>query len=577
MKKNKDIGKHKWPDWLPAVCMSLLLLVCVWTVLGNYWETNDDRFIAEILSGSLGGQPEGHVIYVNYILSWPLSLLYRLTDKIPWYGATILLFHVLIYTALFQSAYSRGEKLAEKVIIAGFMGSCVLLNLYITATLQYTSTAVLMSVTGYMCLLLDRRKRRGWALFCFFEGMAFLLRDQAMLMIQPIGMLVCISEFWREEREAGGRKKKEWVRKWIRKTCCIVLITGGVVLIGLVGTLAGYHGEKWADFKRYNRARTVMFDYYGTPEYEDVEAILRKYDVSFKEYEALRRYMILGGQISTECMEELAGYVKRTQEKKPSIPEVAVKMLEMRSNKNYLEVGMVSAVVCCVGLLYFLLQGHITALVSFMGLVIGSMSVEGYLIYRGRLPLRVMLPLYACEIFLVIAIMLRDYTDGERNMRHCVSICLAAVLFATTFTLSGWQQYYAAKRNSRMQSIYIEGLVEVQKYCRSHPQKRYILDMNSFMYYRGCVLETRLAGQQNSVYSGGWFSKSPVVDHCLRQYLEGREDNICLIVFEDGLGEANYAVTYLAEVMEGNPVIMDRFEVSNGAVYLVWGFTGDQE
>lgn len=78
----------------------------------------------------------------------------------------------------------------------------------------------------------------------------------------------------------------------------------------------------------------------------------------------------------------------------------------------------------------------------------------------------------------------------------------------------------------------IEGLVEVQKYCRSHPQKRYILDMNSFMYYRGCVLETRLAGRQNSVYSGGWFSKSPVVD---------------------------------------------RFEVSNGAVYLVWGFTGDQE
>ena len=86
--------------------MAILLLGVVWTVPGNYWDTNDDRVIAEILSGTLGGQPEAHVVYVNYLLSWPLSLLYRLTDKVPWYGLTIFLFHILVYTVLFRNAYN---------------------------------------------------------------------------------------------------------------------------------------------------------------------------------------------------------------------------------------------------------------------------------------------------------------------------------------------------------------------------------------------------------------------------------------------------------------------------------------
>lgn len=285
--------------------------------------------------------------------------------------------------------------------------------------------------------------------------------------------------------------------------------------------------------------------------------------------------VLLGGQMGTECMVELAEYAESIQEEKLSVSEVAEKILGMRSNKEYLGVSMAAAVVCCVCLFYFLLQGHITALVSFMGLVTGSMAVEGYLIYRGRLPLRVMLPLFSCEIFFVIAIMLRGYTTGKRHTRHCVHICLVAVVFAAIFILSGRQQYYAVIRDQGWQKIFIEGLVEVQKYCRSHPEKRYILDMESFIYYRGCVSETRLAGQQNSVYSGGWLFKSPVMEDCLRQYLEGEEDNICLIAFEDGPWEEKYVVAYLAEMMGEDPVIMDRLEVSNGTVYLVWGFTGD--
>ena len=72
MDKGNRHRSGKWPEWFPAVCMSLFLLGIVWTVVGNYFETNDDRFIAEILSGAIGWQPEAHVIFVNYLLSWPI-------------------------------------------------------------------------------------------------------------------------------------------------------------------------------------------------------------------------------------------------------------------------------------------------------------------------------------------------------------------------------------------------------------------------------------------------------------------------------------------------------------------------
>lgn len=563
----KDTERKKLPEWLPAAGMSLFLLGFVWTVLGNYFETNDDRFIAEILSGAIGGQPEAHVVYVNYLLSWPISVLYRLNVRIPWYGLLLLLFQIFTYTALFQSAYSRGKSVVEKAVIAGFMGSCVLLNLYITVAVQYTSTAAIMAVTGYMCLLLDQKQRRRWLLFCFFEGMAFLLRDQAMLMIQPVGLLVCSSEFWGESEKG----KKEWAEK----TGCMVLIIAVIVLTGSAGTLAGYHGEGWANFKRFNQARTEMFDYYGSSEYEEVKDILDKYGVSCMEYEAFRRNMSLRLHISTECVEELVDYEKRVYTEKPSAFGVMRKILGMRNDEDYLKVGWVNCIAGGAALLWLFLRKRISALVTMMGLAAGSLFVEGYLVYRERLPHRVMLPLFCCEIFFVIAILLRDYTNGKRSMRHRVFICLAAALFVFAFAFSGRQQYYSVKEDLEWQKDSTEELVAVQEYCRAHPEKRYILDIRSFYNCRGRVLETRLAGPQNSIYSGGWIFNSPVMNDFLHDYLDGEEENICLIAYDNELGEENYIVAFLAEALGKKSVIMDKFEVSNGAVYLVWGFMDD--
>ena len=49
--------------------------------MGVYFETNDDRIIAEILSGVHSLTQDPHTIHENYLLMLPLSLLYKLLPE----------------------------------------------------------------------------------------------------------------------------------------------------------------------------------------------------------------------------------------------------------------------------------------------------------------------------------------------------------------------------------------------------------------------------------------------------------------------------------------------------------------
>lgn len=87
-----------------------------------------------------------------------------------------------------------------------------------------------------------------------------------------------------------------------------LLLTLGIVIgcfaLGELGTAVGYHNAEWKEYLRYNNARTEMFDYYGKPEYEEVSDILSEYGVSRAEYEAYKGYIILDGNLNTECAEK---------------------------------------------------------------------------------------------------------------------------------------------------------------------------------------------------------------------------------------------------------------------------------
>lgn len=85
---------------LISIGIPLLYLFAVSKMTGLCFETNDDRVITEILSGTLTGEPDGHTVQSNYLLSYPLSVLYRVSVRVPWYGGLLVLCHFLAYAAV---------------------------------------------------------------------------------------------------------------------------------------------------------------------------------------------------------------------------------------------------------------------------------------------------------------------------------------------------------------------------------------------------------------------------------------------------------------------------------------------
>ena len=79
---------------------SMLLAAVVFLVIYKFipivYSTNDDRMIAEIVSGQFSGKPESYGIQMTFGYTWFLSKLYEITRTFNWYG--ILLIGIQIFS-----------------------------------------------------------------------------------------------------------------------------------------------------------------------------------------------------------------------------------------------------------------------------------------------------------------------------------------------------------------------------------------------------------------------------------------------------------------------------------------------
>ena len=54
--------------------------------LGNVYAINDDWGLYDVLNGSFLGYPGAHVSFMEYPVSWFISIFYRINPAVPWYG-----------------------------------------------------------------------------------------------------------------------------------------------------------------------------------------------------------------------------------------------------------------------------------------------------------------------------------------------------------------------------------------------------------------------------------------------------------------------------------------------------------
>lgn len=562
--KNKSMKRINWKR-ITTIGLSLVHVLLVYFLVGIFFETNDDRIISEILSGAYTGTAEAHVVYVNYLLALPLKWLYCITTTVPWYGLYLVLQHFIAGVFLFDSVYDCCDD--KRWRIGGLLITFLLLlaHIYLLGQIQYTSTAALLALVGYVCLILQRSRRKGLLLFWLFELLAILLREDAMLMIQPFGMAAYMGLQF-------GNLEEAWRIKGRHVLCTLgVLLT--VVIFGFVGNKIGYSEKNWDEYHRFNDASVVMYDYYGAPSYEEVHKILNAHHVTKAEYEAYTKYTILEGKVNADVAEQLAEYVVNRQKEQLLHPrDLLPKMRKSFFQDYYWGMNIMTLAAWAVAFLVLILLRNGKMLLPMFGVFCAHMIVWGYLLWYGRTPLRVTLPLLLAETILLWTIILtgcrKKKLPGVKQLLlvgACICVC---AIGAKAFSV---QIQYLQTVNSD-HHVYMQGMKEIQDYCMKHPERRYLVEATTLNYYKGSVLEKDIYGRRNYMITGGWYSYSPPVRDRLRAYFGDWKSGVRLIIHEDQKQMTHPTVRYLKEKTGFEAVEEEKLPLSNGGSCVIYRF-----
>ncbi len=562
------------PKRVLAVGMTVLFAVMIIALAGICFETNDDRATVEFLSGSLTGSPDARAIHLNYMLSYPLMRLYSVLPDVPWYGLFLIAVHCVALYLIIKNILDilrTKEGIVWGVLLSA---SLLLADIYMLSRIQYTSTAALLAIAGYSCVLFPGRnhKKKNLLLFFGMEFLALLLRLDAMLMMQLMGMAALIGAF------LGSGKYRD-KHEWKQLGSCVGIVAVAL-LLGQAGNAIGYSSEEWKEYYRLDDARIELFDYYGFPEYEEVRDILDKYGVTETEYAAYRIYATLEYELSVECVEELAAYVQASRA--GSGIHVGALLRESwavifssdrQESNNLVGILWVGAILTCA----FVRKKEV--ILPFLSVAAARTVVWGYLIYRGRLPARVTKPLLVGEAVMLLVFLL--YIWEGQSSRRIFQVLAGAICacFALWACASGYGQLRYVREANATQKVMMESFQEVREYCEDHPENRYILDCNSFSSFIGSALGNTMSGTVNYVYSGGWYSNSPNVLRRIDEYLGKLEDpssSVYLIIYDwsgdtdmEGCGAT---VQYLEEKTARQPILVETLTLANGGLYLVIKF-----
>lgn len=564
--KGLPIAHENIVDLIISGIVSAAFLLILFLTTGIFFDTNDDKCIIEILSGVLTVKPDAHVVYCNYLLMLPLMLLYRITTHIPWFGGFLILLHFLVYSSIIYCVISTFKKWGEKIVSLGVTMIIFFAHMYCVGEIQYTSTAALLAIAGYVCLI--SKPEKGRVCFFLFELIAYLLRSKAMLMIQPFGIVVLLGILW-----GGKEDSKKKINLLIQYIALLVL----VVSIGFLGNVVGYSDNSWKEYERFNDARTTLFDIYGAPTYEQAKVVLDKYEVTQSEYNAFLEYCILDWDISAECLEELEKFVVTEKPKSFKISTLWQKIKETFYYNYLWGMNRLRFLFICIALVWIACSRRWKLIVPTLCLCIVSLLVWGYLLWMGRLPKRVSIPLVFAEVILLTLLLIIDYQRSDKKTVFKVVLLVACAFLCKMGYSIGGREYDYVKQINMDQEIYVKGMYDIQEYCSMNMDNKYLLDAYSMCSYRGDALNTKLYQQENSLITGNWYSNSPTMREKLKSYLADVDiENIKLIV--NAKEEDNYAaIQYLEEKLECIAVEEEFFTVSHGGSYRVYAFVKDKE
>ena len=179
-----------------AFGLSFLCFLIIAKCLPLVFTLIDDNIIEEVISGTFTGTPDGHAVYIKYILAFFLSRLYYIKDSVPWYGLFLIGIQAGCVFLMIYRLCSFLNKVRQKIICS--FAFLIFFISYIFNGLvffTYTSVAALLTSTAiFWFLTIDNSKSKkiliqNYLLFIVIVLIAFCLRSNILIMLAPFILL----------------------------------------------------------------------------------------------------------------------------------------------------------------------------------------------------------------------------------------------------------------------------------------------------------------------------------------------------------------------------------------------------
>lgn len=472
----------------------------------NY-NVNDDVELEGILSGMYTGTPDGHAVYIQAVLAYPLSWLYRAFPSWNWYGILLCGLQWLGLALVMDRADDCVVDPVNRILILGNIVLAFFIAVWENyVSLTYTTAAGILLATTMFWYLAG-----GSGLWTQFVTAALLLtglalRVQFLPMLLPLGGVCWCLKVYREG---------------IRKLWRFPAILGAGLLLMFVCQRLAYGSEEWQEFLEFNAARTEVYDYTGVPSYETDREFYDSRGISVQVFEALDIYDLTGRpEITTELLRSVADYQNERQDL-PALEDMkqagkasVLSFFKDQYGESLSPLNIFTALLWLGFLATGIRRKKYACLFTGLGVILLMGAMWFYLAWQGRLLYRV---LFVMQLLMVtIGAGLWRYAGkgifpSRMTRRYFLSAVFALMLIPAFLT---WPKCYARAAEAGIQN---EDRNVLETYFYEHPEQFYLVTTPLVAPVSDSVIFRTNRHPANYAELGGWLVRSPLYKKRLKR------------------------------------------------------------
>ena len=543
--------RRKVLEFAGSMCLSAILFFIIYKFIPIVYSTNDDRMIAEIVSGQFTGKPESYGIQMTYGFTWFLSKLYEMTRSLNWYGIALIGVQIFSFGAVLYRVQSFSEKWFKKLLLIMLtMGIFLAVWLKVYVELTYTTTAAFVGMAAIFWYATSKNNWKNILMAVLLANIAFCIRPNIFYMFVPATGLVYL---W---KMIG---KKDLKKLTIGAPFVILAVTAILFLINA----AAYSKDGWKEFREFFNVRTNVYDYYDLLPYGEYPELYEPYGISEEEFNMMRvyNYTVLG-DLPKEFFPEYIEACKELEKEQgidfvsKSIDAVKIFVRDFKGNAYGVENTVVFTAAAVLLVVCILLKQYFLA--AYLGIQSAVIcTVWLYFTYWGRAIERIQVTMSLIFLAVILHVLYEiSVTSGIRHKELCdvsevraemydsgismkkskfcktVAFTIAGVCITAILCVCGMKNVTFYRHDNIAKAYWYDDVRKIKEYCANDPDRLYYMDIATMTeLYGNCTLKNNEPEYINYISLGDWTAYCPHYEEKLKNH--GAEDVTATITDEN--------------------------------------------